>query len=93
MGDTVYVRDSAANTFRLAATSGGALIENTADGTAYFVPGETANALVASGDFTGGASEDIFNCVAHGLEDGDVIRLVHATIGIGGTQVAGATTN
>lgn len=33
--------------------------------------------LFAAGDFTGGASEDLFTLASHGLVDGDVVRLVY----------------
>lgn len=36
VGDTFYVIDSATNTFRVALTAGGAVVQNTADGTAVF---------------------------------------------------------
>lgn len=32
--------------------------------------------VIAAGDFTGGASEDLFTATAHGFEDDDVVALV-----------------
>jgi hypothetical protein len=36
-----------------------------------------SNLLTAVGDFTGGASEDMFTLAAHGLVDGDRVQLIY----------------
>lgn len=38
-----------------------------------------ADVIVAAGDFTGGASEDLFTLTAHGLVDGDILYLLGQT--------------
>ena len=39
-----------------------------------------ADIIVASGDFTGGASEDLFTLADHGLVDGDILYLLGQTV-------------
>jgi len=77
-----------ANTFQLT-TNGTTVIENTADGTVAFVKGDIPTAvvenliiprvIVATGDFTGGAAEDIFTPAqgTRGLVDADPIKLLY----------------
>ena len=52
-----------------------------------------ADIIVAAGDFTGGAAEDLFTLTAHGLVDGDVVYCIGQTAmgtvlgGVGGRFV------
>lgn len=80
-----------ANSFQLN-TAAGVLVENTADGTAVFLKANASTPqivvelilsrlIVASGDYTGGATEDLFVPTAatgfHGLEDTNTLKLLY----------------
>lgn len=72
-GQVYYVRDSTTNTFKLAATSGGAAIDITADATADVYPGTT---------FAKGHLEDLMQDV---YDNGGLAESATATIMVGST--------
>lgn len=49
-----------------------------------------ADIIVAAGDFTGGAAEDLFTLTSHGLTDGDILYVLGQTVV--GTVLGGAGT-
>jgi hypothetical protein len=96
-GTHAIVTVLSANTFTLTDTDGTA-IENTADGTAFFLVGDIPDAvvdivivpnfIVAAGDFTGGAAEDIFTPAqgTKGVVDTDQLKLLYeSAAGAAGT--------
>lgn len=108
VGTGFRVKSLGANTFQLT-TLGGTVIENTADGAAVaFLKGShvTDDAvvalavlprlIVATGDYTGGTTEDMFTPAAatgyHGLEEADPLLLIYkAAAGVVTGKAAGAT--
>jgi hypothetical protein len=90
-GTRFRVKRHDANIFQL--TSGGVVVEHSADGTAVFLKGSHStpdavvqnviipNLIVADGDFTGGTTEDMFTPRAatgfHNLEDTNTLKLLH----------------
>jgi hypothetical protein len=96
-----------ANSFQITDTAG-TVIENTADGTAAFLKGSgdvsdayvqtviLPNLIVANGDFTGGAAEDVFYPTIEtgfgALEDADPIKLLYKSAAGVLTGIAAGTT-
>lgn len=106
-GTRFFVKVLSANTFQLCSnTAASTIVENTADGTASFLvanPDAGAfvrlavlpNLIAANGDFTGGATEDLFTPVALGtppLEDTDTLVLVHKAAAGVVTSISAGTT-
>jgi hypothetical protein len=58
-----------------------------AGGATHYDQIAAADIIVAAGDFTGGASEDLFTLASHGLSDGDVLYCIGQTAM--GTVLAG----
>lgn len=97
-----------ANSFQITAPGSSTAIENTADGTAVFLKGTHAttdayvqnvvlpNLIVANGDFTGGAAEDVFYPTIEtgfgALEDADPIKLLYKGAAGVLTDIAADTT-
>lgn len=106
-GTRFRVKVLSANTFQLTNTAG-TVIENTADGTAFFLKGthETPDAyvqqvilpnlIVAAGDFTGGTTEDMFTPVAstgYGyLREDDPLKLLYKSAAGVITGISAGTT-
>lgn len=93
VGTGFRVKWVSANIFQLTDRATGSVIVNTADGTAVFLKGSHTtsdamvqtvilpNLIVATGDFTSGATEDLFNpaiATGHrGLEEADPLKLLY----------------
>lgn len=108
IGTGFRVKYLTANTFQLTDRASGTVIENSADGTAFFLKGTHAttdayvqnvilpNLIVAAGDFTGGTTEDMFTPVAAtgygGLEEADPLKLLYKSAAGVVVNIAAGTT-
>jgi hypothetical protein len=106
-GTRFRVKKVDADSFQITDTAG-TVIENTADGTAVFLKGTgevsdayvqtviLPNLIVANGDFTGGAAEDVFYPTIEtgfgALEDADPIKLLYKSAAGVLTGIAAGTT-
>lgn len=105
VGTQFRVNLVSANIFQL--TSGGTVVVNTADGTAVFMKGRhdsstfvqtvvLPNLIVADGDFSGGATDDVFTPRAAtgmaGLEDTNTLKLLYKAAAGTVTGISAGTT-
>lgn len=106
-GSRFKVKVLSSSTFQLT-TDAGVVVENSADGTAVFLPGApdaaTAsfvnvgllpNLVVVSGDYTGGSTEDMFApspTTGRGMEDGHPLVLLYKAAAGVVTDISPGTT-
>lgn len=106
LGSRFRAKVLSSSTFQL--TSAGTVVEHSADGTAVFLKGSHTtsdamvqtvilpNLIVAEGDFTGGATDDMFTPSAalglHGLEDTNTLKLLYKAAAGVVTGIAAGTT-